>query len=297
MDELKTNIIEKARTFSVEMFPPRTSEGMSKLDSVVRVLQRFRPEYLSVTYGAGGATKQGTRDLVRSFLERGFNAVPHLSFGGTTDEEMRIILDEYRAFGVGRIVVLRGDMPSGIGSLAQQPHASDLVQFIRAETGEHFHIDVACYPETHPESKSVITDIHYFKKKVKAGANSAITQYFYNVDAYFEFISQCQKEDIDVPIVPGIMPITNKASLVKFSSVCGAEIPRWLKKRLETFENNNDDLCKYGVEVVSRMCEKLFEGGAPGLHFYSMNRSDPIIAIIENLGFSAVSPQYNLENF
>ena len=296
MEGSKKNTITKAHPFSVEMFPPRTSEGMLKLDSVVKVLQKFRLEYFSVTYGAGGATKQGTRDLVRRFLKRDINAVPHLSFGGTTEEEMRTILEEYRKLGVRRLVVLRGDLPSGVGMSTQQPHASDLVQFIRAETGDFFHIDVACYPETHPESDSVITDIEYFKKKVRAGANSAITQYFYNVDAYFEFTSQCQKEGIDLPIVPGIMPITNHANLIRFSSACGAEIPRWLRKRLETLESNNDDLCKYGVEVVSKMCEKLFEGGAPGLHFYSMNRSGPIIEIIKNLGISAASPQQNLKN-
>ena len=296
MEGSNKNTITKAHSFSVEMFPPRTSEGMLKLDSVVKALQKFRLEYFSVTYGAGGATKQGTRDLVRRFSKRDINAVPHLSFGGTTEEEMRTILEEYRKFGVRRLVVLRGDLPSGVGMSTQQPHASDLVQFIRAETGDFFHIDVACYPETHPESDSVITDIEYFKKKVRAGANSAITQYFYNVDAYFEFTSQCQKEGIDLPIVPGIMPITNHANLIRFSSACGAEIPRWLRKRLETFESNNDDLCKYGVEVVSKMCEKLFEGGAPGLHFYSMNRSGPIIEIIKNLGISAASPQQNLKN-
>lgn len=296
MEGSKKNTITKAHPFSVEMFPPRTSEGMLKLDSVVKILQKFRLEYFSVTYGAGGATKQGTRDLVRRFLKRDINAVPHLSFGGTTEEEMRTILEEYRKLGVRRLVVLRGDLLSGVGMSTQQPHASDLVQFIRAETGDFFHIDVACYPETHPESDSVITDIEYFKKKVRAGANSAITQYFYNVDAYFEFTSQCQKEGIDLPIVPGIMPITNHANLIKFSSACGAEIPRWLRKRLETLESNNDDLCKYGVEVVSKMCEKLFEGGAPGLHFYSMNRSGPIIEIIKNLGISAASPQQNLKN-
>ena len=296
MEGSNKNTITKAHSFSVEMFPPRTSEGMLKLDSVVKALQKFRLEYFSVTYGAGGATKQGTRDLVRRFSKRDINAVPHLSFGGTTEEEMRTILEEYRKFGVRRLVVLRGDLPSGVGMSTQQPHASDLVQFIRAETGDFFHIDVACYPETHPESDSVITDIEYFKKKVRAGANSAITQYFYNVDAYFEFTSQCQKEGIDLPIVPGIMPITNHANLIKFSSACGAEIPRWLRKRLEAFESNNDDLCKYGVEVVSKMCEKLFEGGAPGLHFYSMNRSGPITEIINNLGICAVSLQHNSEN-
>ena len=259
---------------------------MLKLDSVVKVLQKFRLEYFSVTYGAGGATKQGTRDLVRRLLKRDINAVPHLSFGGTTEEEMRRILEEYRKLGVRRLVVLRGDLPSGVGMSTQQPHASDLVQFIRAETGDFFHIDVACYPETHPESDSVITDIEYFKKKVRAGANSAITQYFYNVDAYFEFTSQCQKEGIDLPIVPGIMPITNHANLIRFSSACGAEIPRWLRKRLETLESNNDDLCKYGVEVVSKMCEKLFEGGAPGLHFYSMNLSRTVTQIWNNLSIS-----------
>lgn len=296
MEGSKKNTITKARPLSAEMFPPRTSEGMLKLDFVVEVLQKFRPEYLSVTYGAGGATKQGTRDLVRRFLKRDINAVPHPSFGGTTEEETRTILEEYQEFGMRRLVVLRGDLPSGVGISTQQPHASDLLQFIRDETGDFFHIDVACYPEIHPESDSVITDIEYFKKKVRVGANSAITQYFYNVDAYFEFTSQCQKEGIDLPIVPGIMPITNNANLVKFSSACGAEIPCWLRKRLETFESNNDDLCKYGVEVVSKMCEKLFEGGAPGLHFYSMNRSGPIIEIIKNLGISAASPQQNLKN-
>jgi methylenetetrahydrofolate reductase (NADPH) len=295
MDGSGKHIIKKAPIFSAEMFPPRTLEGVSQLDSEIETLQKFQPEYLSVTYGAGGATKQGTRDLVRKLLERDISAVPHLSFGGTTDAEMRSILEDYRNLGVRRLVVLRGDMPSGIGLSKQQPHASDLVQFIRAETGSHFHIDVACYPETHPESESVNTDIEYFKKKVRAGANSAITQYFYNADAYFEFISECHKEGVDVPIVPGIMPITNSAGLVKFSSVCGAEVPRWLKNKLETFKSNNDDLCKFGVEFVTKLCEKLLEGGAPALHFYSMNRAGPTIKILKNLESSGAIPKHNME--
>ena len=269
--------------YSIEFFPPRTEVGESKLDAVHAQLSELNPDFFSVTYGAGGSTKSGTQQVVLRYKEAGSECAPHLSFGGSNEEELRQLLQLYVDAGITRLVALRGDMPSGVGASVQHRYANELVEFIRAETGDHFHIDVACYPEIHPESKNYASDVEFFKRKVDAGANSAITQYFYNPDAYFRFVDYCSAADIDIPIVPGIMPITNYANLSRFSASCGAEIPRWLDKRLLSFGDDSESLRKFGIDVVSELCEDLLLGGAPGLHFYSMNLSQAVTQIWTNL--------------
>ena len=269
--------------FSIEFFPPRTQAGEEKLDAVHAELAELGPEFFSVTYGAGGSTRDGTKRVVNRFLDAGSRVAPHLSFGGSDEHEMLSLLNEYKEAGVDRLVCLRGDAPSGMGSASLYRYANELVEFVRKETGDHFTIDVACYPEVHPQSRSVESDIQYFKQKVDAGANSAITQYFYNADAYFGFVDDCERARIDVPIIPGIMPITNYANLARFSAACGAEIPRWLTKRLEFMEHDDDALREFGIDVVTDLCEQLLAGGAPGLHFYSMNQADPIKRLWANL--------------
>lgn len=275
-----------ASNFSIEFFPPRTEAGESKLDAVHADLSKLKPDFFSVTYGAGGSTKSGTSKLVLKYQQAGSQLAPHLSFGGTDEEEIRQLLNRYKQAGISRLVALRGDLPSGMGSAVQHRYASELVAFIRSETGDHFHIDVACYPEIHPESDSYASDVDFFKQKVDAGANSAITQYFYNSDAYFRFVDFCTGAGITIPIVPGIMPISNYANLARFSANCGAEIPRWLGKRLQNFGDDADGLRSFGIEVVSKLCEDLLQGGAPGLHFYSMNLSKNISQIWNNLTLS-----------
>ena len=274
------------RQFSIEFFPPRTVAGESRLDEVHAELALLNPDFFSVTYGAGGSTKNGTRQLVLRYKELGSSAAPHLSFGGLDESELQQLLLDYKSRGINRLVALRGDIPSGAGSATQHRYANELVQFVRQTTGDHFHIDVACYPETHPESASYQTDVNFFKRKVDAGANSAITQYFYNADAYFRFVEYCRSCDINIPIVPGIMPITNYANLARFSANCGAEIPRWLRLRLETFGDDTDGLRNFGIDVVTRLCDQLLAGGAPGLHFYSMNLSKSVTQIWNNLSLS-----------
>lgn len=269
--------------YSIEFFPPRTEVGEAKLDAVHESLSTLNPDFFSVTYGAGGSTKSGTQQIVLRYQAAGSQAAPHLSFGGSGEEELRRLLQTYIDAGIKRLVALRGDMPSGVGAAVQHRYANELVEFIRAETGDHFHIDVACYPETHPESKSYALDVEFFKRKVDAGANSAITQYFYNPDAYFRFVDYCRAAGIDIPIVPGIMPITNYANLARFSSSCGAEIPRWLDKRLLGFGDDVEGLRSFGIDVVTELCEDLLQGGAPGLHFYSMNLSQAVTQIWTNL--------------
>jgi methylenetetrahydrofolate reductase (NADH) len=269
--------------YSIEFFPPRTEAGESKLDAVHAELCKLDPDFFSVTYGAGGSTKSGTQQVVLRYKEAGSECAPHLSFGGSNEEELRQLLQLYIDSGITRLVALRGDMPSGVGASVQHRYANELVEFIRAETGDHFHIDVACYPEIHPESKSYASDVDFFKRKVNAGANAAITQYFYNPDAYFRFVDYCAAAGIDIPIVPGIMPITNYANLARFSANCGAEIPRWLDKRLLSFGDDTESLRKFGIDVVSELCEDLLLGGAPGLHFYSMNLSQAVTQIWTNL--------------
>ncbi|USD21411.1 methylenetetrahydrofolate reductase [NAD(P)H] [Microbulbifer variabilis] len=271
---------------SFEFFPPKTPEGRVKLYKTREALQAFNPEFFSVTYGAGGTTRETTANIVTNMRKDGISIAPHLSFGGDNEEIILGLLDIYKEAGVNRIVALRGDMPSGMGAVAQLVYANELVAFIRRHTDDHFHLEVAAYPEIHPESNSYDDDIRYLKGKFEAGANSALTQYFYNPDSYFYFIDQCEKAGIDAPIYPGIMPIINFDNLVRFSRNCGAEIPRWLKKRMGSYRDP-DDIRKLGLEVVTDLCETLLEGGAPGLHFYTMNQIGASESILKDLGLEA----------
>ena len=273
--------------FSFEFFPPKTELGEQKLAEVHSQLALLQPDFFSVTYGAGGSTRDGTRQAVSRIQQAGSNAAPHLSFGGSTEQEIITLLNFYKDLGIKRLVALRGDIPSGTGGANSFFYANELIDVIRRTTGDHFHIDVACYPEIHPKSDSFDTDLHYFKKKVDAGADSAITQYFYNPDAYFYYVESARAAGIDVAIVPGIMPITNYANLARFSSNCGAEIPRWMRQRLQSFGDDSQSIKEFGTEVVTQLCEKLLAGGAPGLHFYTMNQHAPVSAIWNNLGLSS----------
>jgi methylenetetrahydrofolate reductase (NADPH) len=269
--------------FSFEFFPPRTEAGMDKLMTVHQELAALKPDFFSVTYGAGGSTKDGTRQAVTKISQAGSAVAPHLSFGGSSKEEIMALLESYRAMGINRLVALRGDIPSGTGVASQYYYANELIEFVREKTGDHFHIEVACYPEIHPQSESYDSDIHFFKKKVDAGANSAITQYFYNPDAYFYFVDNCEKAGIEIPIVPGIMPITNFNNLQRFSNSCGAEIPRWIRQRLQSYGDDSASIRAFGTDVVLNLCEDLLAGGAPGLHFYSMNQTEPVRQIWQQL--------------
>lgn len=271
---------------SFEFFPPKTDVGREKLITVRDELARFNPEFFSMTYGAGGSTRDNTKGLVTQYNQAGFATAPHLSFGGDTEENIAELISEYKNAGVDRIVALRGDMPSGMGGASQMVYANELVAFIRQRFGEHFHLEVAAYPEIHPEAETYDTDIAFLKNKFEAGANSAITQYFYNLDAYFFFIEKCDKAGITQPIYPGIMPILNVQNLLRFSSACGAEIPRWLQKALEAYGDDQESMRAFGIDVVSELCEGLRENGVPGLHFYTMNQTEPVKSIVENLGFS-----------
>ncbi|MBT4159989.1 MAG: methylenetetrahydrofolate reductase [NAD(P)H] [Gammaproteobacteria bacterium] len=275
-----------SRLFSFEFSAPKTEEAIEQVKKVHARLSDLSPHFFSVTYGAGGSTKDGTRQTVLDLSSTGSVVAPHISFGGDTPEVIEELLNNYKDAGISRLVALRGDRPSGIGSTMKMIHANELVEFIRSKTGDHFHIDVAAYPEVHPESDSVDSEIHYFKKKADAGANSAITQYFYNADAYFRFRDACTAAGIDIPIVPGIMPITNYKGLVRFSSVCGAEIPRWIEKHLITYEKDAEALKAFGTDVVTDMCQRLLDGGAPGLHFYTLNQSLPTLKIWNSLALS-----------
>lgn len=269
---------------SFEFFPARTDEGKQKLLKVRDELNAFEPDFFSVTYGAGGSTRDNTKDLVIQSVQAGVATAPHLSFGGDDEETILKLLTDYKAAGVNRIVALRGDVPSGIGGGFQLVYANELVTFIRKHFGDHFHLEVAAYPEVHPQAKSFSEDIRYLKGKFDAGANSAITQYFYNPDAYFYFLDECQRIGIDKPIYPGIMPILNYKNLVRFSDACGAEIPRWLRKALENYGDDDASLKAFGLELVTDLCDTLLENGAPGLHFYTMNQTDPTAQIVQNLG-------------
>jgi len=268
---------------SFEFFPPKTEVGMNKLQETRRVLGQMNPEYFSVTYGAGGSTRDNTKKVVFDGIDAGFNTAPHLSFGGDEKEAILNLLKEYQANGVSRIVALRGDLPSGFGAGSRLVHANELVSFIREHTGDHFQLAVAAYPEIHPEAESYDTDIHFLKQKFDAGANSAITQYFFNPDAYAFFIERCQKAGIDQPIYPGIMPITNFDNLKRFSQSCGAEIPRWLTYRVESLKDSPDDFKSFCTDFMTTLCEKLLSYGAPGLHFYTMNQIEPTQSICHNL--------------
>ncbi len=272
--------------FSFEFFPPKTEQGREKLLVTRDHFASLKPVYVSVTYGAGGSTQQGTIETIRDMLAAGLDAAPHLSCIGSSREALRDILTTYRSMGVKRIVALRGDMPSGMREAGEFSYANELVKFIREESGDHFHIEVAAYPEFHPQAATAQKDLANFKRKVDAGANGAITQYFYNLDAYLHFVEDCEKLGLDLPIVPGIMPITNYKQLARFSDACGAEIPRWLAKRLEGMGEDLDSIRAYGLEITAELCRRLLEAGAPGLHFYTMNQVEPTRAIWDalNLG-------------
>jgi len=268
------------KTFSFEFFPPKGDEGAKKLRATRDRLGALNPRYFSVTFGAGGSTQQGTYDAVTEIQQAGFEAAPHLSCMGTSRDTIRELLERYKQAGIRRIVALRGDMPSGMqGPAGAFAHANQLVEFIRTETGRQFHIEVAAYPEFHPQARSAREDLLNFKRKVEAGADGAITQYFFNADAYYRFVDDCERLGLDLPIVPGIMPITNYSQLARFSDMCGAEIPRWLRKRLEGFGDDRASILAYGADVVTDMCRRLLEQGAPGLHFYTMNRAKATEAI------------------
>ena len=275
--------------FSFEFFPPKTPEGKQKLIATREQLAQLNPKYFSVTFGAGGSTQQGTIDTVLEIQQAGQSAAPHLSCIGSTRDSISEILDTYKQHGINRIVALRGDMPSGMQEPGAFRHANELVEFIRQQTGDYFHIEVAAYPEVHPQADDAQTDLVNFKRKVDAGADAAITQYFYNPDAYFRFVDDCESTGIDLPIIPGIMPITNYTQLARFSEMCGAEIPRWIKKHLQGFGDDKAGICAFGEEVVTQLCEKLLGAGAPGLHFYTMNQAGPSQALWENLGLKTSS--------
>jgi methylenetetrahydrofolate reductase (NADPH) len=273
-----------SNSYSFEFFPPQTPEGANKLAATRKQLAILKPAFFSVTFGAGGSTRERTLEAVQQIKADGYEAAPHLSCVGSTRENIRAILHTYKNMGIKRIVALRGDLPSGMATSGEFHYANDLVSFIRAETGEHFHIEVAAYPEFHPQAKSPRDDLLNFKRKVMAGANSAITQYFYNADGYFRFIDECRKMGITLPIVPGIMPIVKFSQLARFSDMCGAEIPRSIRKVLESFGDDNESVQAYGLDVVTQLCERLLAGGAPGLHFYTLNQSAPSLEIWKRLG-------------
>ena len=271
---------------SIEFFPPQTSEGADKLRSTRAKLAELKPEFFSVTFGAGGSTQARTFETVFEIRREGHEAAPHLSCIGSTRDQIRAILQRYKDEGIRRIVALRGDLPSGVGDPGELRYANELVAFIRAETGSHFHIEVAAYPEYHPQARSPKDDLLAFKRKVDAGADSAITQYFYNLDAYLHFRDECTALGIGVPIVPGIMPIVSFSKLARFSDACGAEIPRWMRRKFESFGDDSDSIKAFGLDVVSDLCEKLIAAGAPGLHFYSMNQAGPTMALCARLGLA-----------
>ena len=269
---------------SFEFFPPKTPDGAAKLVSVRQALYPLKPQFFSVTYGAGGSTQDGTLQQVQSILQDGFDAAPHFSCIGTTRDSVREQLAAFKAAGIRRMVALRGDLPSGHGTFGEFRYASELVECIRQESGEHFHIEVGCYPEVHPQAKSPQADVQAYVTKVKAGANSAITQYFFNSDAYFRFVDEAYKLGADVPVVPGIMPITNSSQLLRFSDASGAEIPRWIRLRLQSFGDDTASIKAFGLDVVTDLCDQLRTAGVPALHFYSMNQSVATLAICRNLG-------------
>jgi methylenetetrahydrofolate reductase (NADPH) len=280
------------RVYSFEFFPPKTDEGAEKLRATWDQLARLKPRFFSVTFGAGGSTRERTFDTVREIQrDSGIEAAPHLSCVGSTRDSIRDILKVYMAENIRHIVALRGDLPSGMGMPGEFRYANELVEFIRSETGDHFHIEVAAYPEFHPQAAGASADLDNFKRKVEAGADSAITQYFFNADAYFEFVEQCERRAIDIPIVPGIMPVSNYIQLARFSDMCGAEIPRWMRKRLEDFRDDRDSIRDFGEDVVTRLCQRLIDAGAPGLHFYTMNQAGPTTAVWNRLSLDTDRPR------
>jgi len=272
-----------APLYSFEFYPPKSPEGAVTLQQVYSKLAELNPDFFSVTFGAGGSTRDKTFDTVIDIQSKGLAAAPHLSCVASTKANIRAILKDYQDNGISKIVALRGDLPSGMMSAGEFRYANELVEFIRQESADHFEIHVAAYPEVHPQSVSAISDFKNFKRKVDAGANAAITQYFYNADAYFYFVDNCEKSGINIPIVPGIMPITQYTQLFRFSEMCGADIPRWMRKRLESFGDDKASVQAFGLDVVSELCQRLLDQGAPGLHFYTMNQSAPCLAILDRL--------------
>lgn len=270
---------------SFEFYPPQTPEGIDKLAAARQRLAAMKPEFFSVTFGAGGSTQDRTLETIRQIHAEGHNATPHLSCVGSTRDNVRALLFAYKEMGIKRIVALRGDLPSGMASIGEFQYANELVSFIRAQTGEHFHIEVAAYPEFHPQAKSAREDMLNFKRKMNAGANSAITQYFYNPDAYFRFVEECRKLGVTAPVVPGVMPIVRFSQLARFSDNCGAEIPRWLRKTMEGYGDDNESVQEFGLDVVTQLCEKLIAGGAPALHFYTLNQANASLEILKRLGY------------
>ena len=272
-------------SFSFEFYPPKTPEAVGKLHTTQAELAKLNPDFFSVTFGAGGSTRDRTFETVMDIYKKtGIEAAPHISCIGNLNDEIKAILDTYKNNGIKRIVALRGDLPSGSVGYGQLRYANELIEFIRKETGDHFHIEVAAYPEFHPQAPNAQSDIKNFKRKIDAGANSAITQYFYNPFAYYHFVDSCEKLGIDIPIVAGVMPIINCTQLVRFSEGCGAEIPRWILKRLQEFGDDRVSIRKFGIDVTTELCEQLLTNGAPGFHFYTMNQSDASTAIWKNLG-------------
>ncbi|HKI65483.1 MAG TPA: methylenetetrahydrofolate reductase [NAD(P)H] [Burkholderiales bacterium] len=270
--------------FSFEFFPPRTPQGRDKLRATWRQLAQLKPRFFSVTFGAGGSTREGTLDTVLEIRAEGHEAAPHLSCVASTRDDVAAQLELYRNNGIRHIVALRGDLPSGIAASGEFRYANELVAFIRETTGDWFQIEVACYPEYHPQTRNAADEIRNFKNKVEAGANGAITQYFYNADAYFRFVEDCRAAGITLPIVPGVMPIGNFSQLARFSDACGAEIPRWMRFKLESFRDDTASIRAFGLDVVTELCDRLLSGGAPGLHFYTLNQAGPTSTIWQRLG-------------
>lgn len=272
------------RTFSFEFFPPKTPEGKLKLRETWKQLGQLKPKFFSVTFGAGGSTREGTLDTVLEIRAAGHNAAPHLSCIASSREELKAQLERYKSSGIRHVVALRGDLPSGLAASGELRYASDLVQFIRKTTGDWFQIEVACYPEYHPQTRNAADEITNFKRKVDAGANAAITQYFYNAEAYYRFVDAAEAAGINIAIVPGIMPISNFSQLARFSEACGTEIPRWMRFRLESFRDDSASIRAFGLDVVTRMCDELLQAGAPGLHFYTLNQAGLTSTIWQRLG-------------
>lgn len=268
---------------SLEFFPPKTDDQRAQFARALARLKRVAPEYASVTFGAGGSTLSYTPETVRALVAAGFEAAPHLSCVGGTRKEIAALLDEYRAMGCRRVVALRGDLPSGMARPGDLRFAVELVAFIREHTGDHFHIEVGCYPEVHPQADDALADLRHFKAKIDAGANGAITQYFFNPDAYFRFVEDARRIGVETPIVPGIMPISNYSQLRRFSEGCGAEIPRWIAKRMQAYGDDSASVRELGADVVAALCRRLIEGGAPALHLYTLNRAQATLAVLERL--------------
>ncbi|MXS83403.1 methylenetetrahydrofolate reductase [NAD(P)H] [Nitrosomonas oligotropha] len=274
-------------TFSFELFPPQTPEGVEKLRLTRQQLARFNPKFFSVTFGAGGSTRERTLETVLEIQAEGHVVAPHLSCIGSTQQNIRAILEKYYEAGIRHIVALRGDLPSGMAQAGEFRYASELVAFIRQEYGSSFHIEVAAYPEYHPQARSAQADFDNFKRKIETGASSAITQYFYNADAYFHFVELCESAGLNIPVVPGIMPINKFSQLVRFSDTCGAEIPRWIRKKLESYGDDSESIQAFGLDVVTGLCEQLLQAGAPGLHFYTLNSANLTSAIWQRLNLHA----------